>query len=107
MTKLEIYEKLKRNCNARDLVYNDELYMDEIESAIYAVNYRRRFTPTEEKPYEEKYSDLIYRLALHSIAKMGAEGQSSHSENGISRSYGSSSEYPNELLNEIVPLIKA
>lgn len=107
MTKIEIFEKLKRNCKVRDLAYEDEVYMDEIDSAISVVNRRRGFTPTEQKPYEDKYADLIYRLAMHSLAKMGAEGQTSHSENGISRSYGNANQYPNELLDEVIPLVKA
>ena len=106
MTKVDIFEKLKRNCQVRDLVYEDYVYNDEIDSAINVVNQRRGFTPTNTKPYEEKYADLIYRLAMHSIAKMGAEGQTSHSENGISRGYGNANQYPNELLDEVIPLIK-
>lgn len=106
MKKVEIFNKVKRQCKVRELIYEDELYMDEINDAINAVNRARRFTPTKDKLYPEQYSDLICRMAIYSIAKMGAEGQTSHSENGISRSYGNASQYPDELLNEVTPLVK-
>ena len=95
---------LKRKCIARGFTITDDDAVDEIVDAISAVNERRRFTPTTEKLYEEKYNSLIVRLAICAIAKYGAEGQTSHSENGISRGYDGGSTYPKALLQEIVPL---
>ena len=106
MSKNEILEKLKRNCKIRDLIFEDEIYLDEIDNAIQAVNERRNFTPSNNKPYEEKFSNLIYKLALYSLTKIGAEGETSHQENGIYRTYQSASDYPSDLMNEITPLIK-
>lgn len=103
----ELVNKLSRKCKLRGLEFTEEDYQDEIEDAISAVNKRRGFTPTTDKLYEEKYSDLIVKMALYSLAKMGAEGETAHSENGIGRSYGNAGDYPDELLNEITPLIKA
>ena len=45
-------------------------------------------------------------MCVAAIAKIGAEGQTSHSENGVLRNYGSAMDYPSELLRQIVPLIK-
>ena len=45
-------------------------------------------------------------MCISSIAKYGAEGESLHSENGISRTYSSGGDYPKELLSQIIPLIK-
>ena len=45
-------------------------------------------------------------MCVASIAKIGAEGQASHSENGVQRTYGSAGDYPKELISQIVPLIK-
>ena len=45
-------------------------------------------------------------MCVAAIAKIGAEGQTSHSENGVLRNYGSAIDYPRELLRQIVPLIK-
>ena len=107
MSKVDIFAKLKRKCEVRDLIFNDDIYYDEIEDAIRAVNGRRGFTPKDGIEYEEKYSNLICRMALYSLTKMGAEGETSHQENGINRVYQSANDYPDDLLNEITPLIKA
>ena len=78
----------------------------EIKRAIAQINRCRRFKATEENPYDKKYEDLIIPLAISSFAKIGAEGQTVHSENGITRHYTSGGDYPKELLNEIIPLIR-
>lgn len=102
-----IFDKLKRRLNARGFNVSDLDIYDEISSAIEAVNSRRRFEPTSNVLFENKYSNLIGRLCISSISKWGAEGQSSHSENGISRGYEKGSEYPESMLSEVVPLGKA
>lgn len=51
---------------------------------------------------EDRYLDLQYRLAIEIYNKQGAEGEVSHSENGISRSWDGSWA-SSQLLNEIVP----
>lgn len=78
----------------------------EIKRAIKQINRCRRFVATDENPYDKKYEDLIIPLAISSFAKIGAEGQSVHSENGITRHYTSGGDYPKELLREIIPLIR-
>ena len=106
--KTRMQNNLMTKCNNRGLTYvTQEDIQDEIEFAIFAVNNRRRFEATPSTPFETQYEDLIVQLALASITKMGAEGQKSHSENGISRSYDSAGNYPEALLSMIVPLAKA
>lgn len=78
----------------------------EIKRAIAQINRCRRFKATDDNPYDKKYEDLIIPLAISSFAKIGAEGQTVHSENGITRHYTSGGDYPKELLNEIIPLIR-
>lgn len=78
----------------------------EIKRAICQINRCRHFEPTNEKPYDPKYEDMIIPLALTAFAKIGAEGQSSHSENGVVRNYTSGGDYPKDMLDEIIPLIK-
>lgn len=105
----ELLEKLKRRLQVRDFDisdYNDGDLFDEIETAIESVNDRRHFISTDKKLFEDKYKNIVIRLCICSIAKMGAEGQTSHSENGISRSYSGATEYPSDILNEIVPLAR-
>lgn len=103
-----LIESLKRKVKIRDLEsdFTENDYIDEIIDAISAVNERRNFVITSEKIFDEKYSSLIVQLALFSMAKMGAEGETSHSENGISRGYSGASSYPESLLSEVKPLAK-
>lgn len=57
-------------------------------------------------PFPAKYDMKQCKLAVYMLDKMGAEGQLSHSENGISRSYGGS-DIPADMLMDIVPFCSA
>ena len=107
MDKSKILEKLERNCQIRDLIFDDEVYQDEIDNAIEVVNERRGYYPTDEAPFEEKYSNLIYKMALYAISKIGAEGETQHNENNINRVYASASDYPDDLINQIIPKVNS
>ena len=101
-----LVNKLNRKLTARGFNIEKQDLCDEIWSAIGAVNSRRRFVPTSDCLYDSRYEDLIIRLSITSIAKWGAEGESSHSENGVSRAYEKGSEYPESMLSEVIPLGK-
>lgn len=108
---LEKYPSIKtlaksfiRKVKPRGFSIDNDTAVDEIVDAINAINEVRRFVPTKEQILEEKYYSLCIQLALASISKYGAEGQSSHSENGVGRSYENGSPYPKSLLQSIVPL---
>ena len=81
---------------------NDKELEDILESAK-AVILSRRF-PFGEWPaeIEDKYKDLQIRIAVEMFNKQGAEGETAHSENGVSRSYASAS-VSEDLLREITP----
>lgn len=49
-----------------------------------------------------RYSYLQCEIANYLLNKRGAEGQTSHSENGISRSYESGN-VPESMLSEVIP----
>lgn len=103
-----IYRKIQKRLKSIGINYVDvESIYDEIENAIEVVNGRRRFQPTSDVIFEEKYSNLIVRLCISSITKWGAEGETSHSENNIIRNYENGSEYPESILSQIIPLGKA
>lgn len=87
-------------------INNDTVYEEEVKSAIATINRCRRFNASNEVLYDEKYEDLIIPLCESSLAKVGAEGQTSHSENGIVRGYGNDGRYPSSILRTIRPLIK-
>ena len=77
---------------------------DILESAK-AVILSRRFPFGDFPPdVEERYKDLQIRIAVEMFNKRGAEGETSHSENGVSRSYSSAS-VSEELLREITPKV--
>ena len=81
---------------------NDNELVDILESAK-AVILSRRF-PFGEWPaeIEDKYKDLQIRIAVEMFNKRGAEGETAHSENGVSRSYASAN-VSEDLLKEITP----
>lgn len=71
-----------------------EYYMDKdkklryaLEYSISEVNNRRDYTPTEEQPYPAKYRMNVLDGAVWYLGKLGAEGYSSTSENGVSVSW--------------------
>ena len=77
--------------------------LEDILESAKAVILSRRF-PFSEHPaeIEDRYKDLQIRIATEMWSKRGAEGETAHSENGISRSYSSAS-VSEELLREITP----
>ena len=102
-----LLDSLKAVLSVRGFMnYTDEYLNFEIKQAIQEINRCRRFTPTETKLYDEKYEYLVIPMCVASIAKIGAEGQIYHSENGVIRTYTSSNDYPKELIQQIIPLIK-
>ena len=64
----------------------------------------RRAYPYDDSVTEvpRRYGYLQCEIAAYLLNKRGAEGQTSHSENGISRSY-ESADVPESMLSEVVP----
>lgn len=103
----ELIVKIKAQLKFREMVIPpDDIIQNEIEKAIGVINDRRRFTPSVDRPYDEKYKHLIVPLCVFCLAKVGVEGETSHSENGVQRIYAGDSDYPQDILNNIVPLAK-
>ena len=96
---MELLERLITRTGDSDTLLLQDL-LDTAKSAIL----NRRYPYAAEWPdeVEPRYRDLQYRIALDLYNKLGAEGQLSHSENGISRTY-SASWISEDLLAEIVP----
>jgi hypothetical protein len=59
---------------------------------------------TDETEVPARYDFLQCEIAAYLLNKRGAEGQVSHSENGISRSY-ESADVPESLLGAITPTV--
>lgn len=75
-----------------------------LESAKAAILARRYPFGTAPENIEPRYLDLQYRIALDLYNKIGAEGQTGHSENGISRTW-ESSWISEQLLREVTPFV--
>ncbi len=103
----DLAKKVYRKALARNMSYiSGDDCVEEVISAINDVNERRRFTPTEKELFENKYELIVIKLCIFNIAKYGAEGETSHSENGISRGYEGPDGSADSILKKIVPLAK-
>ena len=79
-----------------------------IKNAIREVCNRRYpfgYTEQQRSVVIEKYYNVIFDIVVYLHAKQGAEGQTSHNENSISRGYGSAG-IPEDYLSSIVPMVK-
>lgn len=102
--KQKKYVKLKLKNSDLDNSIDDDTIEMELDLAKDVINDRRGYTPTEESPLEERYFGLQVTLAIESLSKYGAEGETDHSDNGVKRSYDSASPYSNASLDKIIPL---
>lgn len=95
-------ERLKERLTDNGVVPSDAILADCLENAKHAILSRRFPYGDYPDDVEPRYKDLQYRLAIEIYNRMGAEGELSHSENGISRSWDGSWA-SSQLLNEVVP----
>lgn len=107
---LDCLESAKSAILARRYPYGDwpvretEVYIPPVISGEDGSVVVPGYTDTvRETVLEDRYLDLQYRCAIDLYNRTGAEGQTSHSENGISRGWGAEW-ISQELLNEIVPM---
>lgn len=85
-----------------DINWTDEVllaYLDIAGRAIITKAYPFKNDVTE---VPDKYNTLQCEIATYLLNKRGAEGETSHSENGISRSYESAS-IPDSMLKSVIP----
>lgn len=68
------------------------------------LNRRYPFGVPENATVPQAYEHIQLQIALELFSKLGAEGQTAHSENGINRTYESADVSPS-LLRRIVPLV--
>jgi hypothetical protein len=97
---MDMLDRLKARTGEED----ESILMDCMESAKAAILTRRFPFGDWPDEMEPQYVDLQYRCALDLYNKLGAEGELSHAESGISRSY-ESSWISNQLLAEVVPKV--
>lgn len=97
---MDNFDRMKKRTGEQD----DSVLLDCLESAKAAILARRFPFGDWPDELESRYVDLQYRIAIDLYNKAGAEGQLSHSENGISRGY-ESSWISDQLLREVVPMV--
>jgi len=69
---------------------------------VCAKRYPWGYTDKEKETAVERYRNTIFEAAIYYWAKQGADGENSHSENGISRSYQSE----DDIYFDVVPMAK-
>ena len=67
------------------------------------MNRRYPFGPPEGATMPDAYEHIQLQIAVELFSKMGAEGQTAHNENGISRTWEAGDVSPS-LLKRIVPV---
>lgn len=103
----KIIPELKETLEYREIeIPKDGVLRNEIKKAIAEINRCRHFKPTKTRLFDEQYEDLIIPMVMFALAKVGIEGENSHSENGVQRIYVGDGEYPAELTKRIVPLVR-
>lgn len=75
------------------------MYLTDAERAIL-----NRLYPMDDTPHTVpvRYESRLIEIAAYLYNKRGAEGETSHDENGISRSYENGS-IPTSMLSDIIP----
>ena len=96
LTRLTL--RLTENGNEPD----EDILEDCIDTAKAAILNRRFPFGDWPEEVEMRYQDLQFRIAMDLYNKIGAEGETSHSENGISRTF-ESSWISEQLLSEVTP----
>ena len=76
-----------------DSAFNAAILESKVKNAIREVKMKRNYTATsysEEQIAEDLYNyySVIKNVALYDYNQSGTEGQTSHSENGTSRTWG-------------------
>ena len=104
---MENTEKLKLLRTMVGQASDGENWTDEILLAYLDIAGReiiRRAYPFKENVVDvpDKYNTLQCEIANYLLNKRGAEGEISHSENGISRSYESGN-IPESMLKSVIP----
>lgn len=89
---------------------NDEMWSDDILEAYLdiasakIINKAYPFGTATQVAVPPKYESLQCEVAVYLLNRRGSEGQTSHSENGVSRSY-ESADVPESMLKAVTPFV--
>ena len=100
LTMLELY--INPNKTWSDI--EQQLLNELLEFAASAIMDRRYPFGTTLTELPSQFQNLQVQMAADLYAKLGAQGQISHNENGISRTWANAN-ISNDLLSRIVPVV--
>lgn len=82
------------------LFYHD--FYEDAQTAV--INKRRPYGATDDQKTEAltTFSNIVVRVADYLFSKDGAAGETSHTENGVTRQYGSA-DIPDSILQSVTP----
>ena len=83
---------------------SDDVLLAYLDIAGHKILNRAYPFGTDETEVPTRYDFLQCEIAAYMLNKRGAEGQTAHSENGISRSY-ESADVPESLLGAVTPTV--
>lgn len=90
----EVFADLSAELSISDENFNEALLLSKVRSAMRSIKGARKYQNNPEFYNDERiekdlheYFENIRGLALDRYNKIGADGESSHSENGTSRTY--------------------
>lgn len=87
----EIFADLSAELSVSDKNFNETLLLSKVRNAMREVkrarNYPKSYTDSQIETDMYDYFSNIRNIALYDYNQIGAEGQTSSSENGTSRSY--------------------
>lgn len=87
----EIFAELSAELSASDKNFNETLLLSKVGNAMREVkrarNYPKTYSDSQIETDMYDYFSNIRNIALYDYNQIGAEGQTSSSENGTSRSY--------------------
>jgi hypothetical protein len=98
----ELLARLKTRLRYSGTTANDAILTEHLQTAIDVINERRQYTSTDLAIVEPQHESVVVELAISSYAKVGAEGQLAHDENGVDRMYESGF-YPASILKLVIP----
>ena len=102
---MDILDRLVLRLTENGVSPDVDVLNDCIESAKSAIMSRRYPFKTWPEQIEDRYKDLQFRIALDLYNKIGAEGEVTHGENGVSRHF-ESSWISEQLLSEVTPIAR-
>ena len=101
-TEKLIFLRAMIGSNTEDSNWGDDVLLTYLKVAGSKIIQRAYPYDDEVTEVPKRYGILQCEIALYLLNKRGAEGETSHSENGISRSY-ENADVPESLMGQITP----